>query len=475
MSTLAADETGIARSIGSLPGPRGLPFIGSMLQFDANHAPTILENWARRYGQIYKVRLGRKTLVIMADHVAAMKAMRERPDHYTRARVVRPIFEELGFIGVFAAEGDEWRRQRPLVVKALDPAHLKRFFPVMVTATERLYRRWQRAASGAPIEVRNDLTRYTVDVICSLAFGTDVATLEKEDVDPLQRHLDRIFKGINDRIFAIFPTWRYIKRRADRELEHSVKVSVDAVRGYVAQARAVMESRPELRQAPENLLQALIAATEDERLSENELISNVLTMLLAGEDTTAGTLAWSLYMLAKHPEAQAEMRLETDAALAGGIAVRDFDVARQLPYTEAVIMESLRLKPVAPLLSVSPTHDTVLAGVSLPAKSRVVILNRAPGMDAQRFPNPEQFLPVRWLDRGDGTGAETGARRVVTPFGAGARFCPGRYLAMLEAKMALAMTVSAFELSHSGEPVEEEHNLTMRPKNLRLSLTPRQH
>lgn len=472
MTATAQTAADSARSVESLPGPKGWPILGSALQFDAKHAPRILEDWARRYGKVYKVNLAGRTLIVMSDHEAAMKAMRERPDAYTRARVIRPIFEELGFVGLFAAEGDEWRRQRPLVVKALDPAHLKRFFPTIVTATERLHRRWVKHAGGEALEVRGDLTRFTVDVICSLAFGTDVATLERDEPDPLQRHLDRIFFGLNSRVFAMFPTWRYFKRRSDRELEHSVQASVSAVKNYIAQARAQMARNPALRESPENLLQALIAATDEERLSENELISNVLTMLLAGEDTTAGTLAWTLYLLARNPRVQAALRQELDPVLHGTPVIAQYDQMRNLPYTEATLMEALRLKPVAPLLSLSPVQDAVLAGVALPARSRVVVLNRVPGLDAQRFPEPEAFKPERWLDRaGAGVDAgETGARRVVTPFGAGARFCPGRYLAMLEAKMALAMIVNAFDLSHSGEPVEEEHNLTMRPANLRLSL-----
>lgn len=463
------------RSVESLPGPRGWPIVGSALQFDANHAPRILEDWARRHGTVYKVNLAGRTLIVLSDHEAALKAMRERPDGYTRARIIRPIFEELGFVGLFAAEGDEWRRQRPLVVKALDPAHLKRFFPTIVTATERLHRRWSRHAGGAPVEVRGDLTRFTVDVICSLAFGTDVATLERDQPDPLQVHLDRIFTGLNDRVFAMFPTWRYFKRRADRQLERSVAVAGAAVGEYIARARERMTRDPGLKSAPENLLQALIAATDEERLSENELISNVLTMLLAGEDTTAGTLAWTLYLLACNPGVQTALRRELDPLMQGEQVIRQFDALRAMPYSEATLMEALRLKPVAPLLSVSPVRDTVLAGVALPAHSRVVVLNRMPGMDATRFPEPEVFRPERWLERGGeaGDSVETGTRRVVTPFGAGARFCPGRYLAMLEAKMALAMVVSAFDISHSGEPVEEEHNLTMRPRNLRLSLKAR--
>jgi cytochrome P450 len=461
------------RSIEALPGPRGLPLIGCMHRFRAERAHLIFEAWAREYGPVYKVPFGRNHVVIISDIEAAMKALRERPHDFTRSRVIRTLFAELGFVGVFAAEGEEWRRQRPLVVRALDPAHLKRFFPTVVTACERLHRRWHaEAGRGGPVEVRTVLTRYTVDVICSLAFGTDVATLERDAPDPLQVHLDRIFAGFNKRLYTPFPWWRWFKTPADRRLDHALAEAVRAVHVYIDNARAQIAARPELKSAPENLLHALLAATEDERISENELIANVMTMLLAGEDTTAGTLAWAMHLLSMHPEAQEQVRQEVGEAIGTGAAIRRFEAARALPYTEAVLLEALRLKPVAPLIGLSPVHDDVVAGVAVPAGARVIVLTRPEGLDAKRFPDPMRFHPQRWLD-GQGEVTDTGPRRSVIPFGAGPRFCPGRYLAMLEAKMALATTLSAFDLGATGEPVDEEITFTMHPVNLRVRLTPR--
>jgi cytochrome P450 len=472
MSVILGKPGSTLRSIASLPGPRGLPLIGCLHQFRAERAHLIFEAWARQYGPVYKVPFGRKFFVILSDHEATMKGLRERPHDFTRSRVIRPLFAELGFIGVFGAEGDEWRRQRPLVVRALDPAHLKRFFPTVVTACERLYRRWLHVGGGdRPVDVRSVLTRYTVDVICSLAFGTDVATLERDQPDPLQAHLDRIFAGFNRRLYALIPLWRWFKTGADRRLEASLKVAADAVGGYIENARAQIAARPELKASPENLLHALLGATEEERISNNELIGNVMTMLLAGEDTTAGTLAWSMYLLALNPDVQKAVRREAQAAIGSAVAIPTFEATRALPLTEAVVLEALRLKPVAPLQGMSPIRDTELAGVALPAGSRVIALTRPPGLDPQRFPEPQAFKPQRWLDASGQVG-DSGARRSVIPFGAGPRFCPGRYLAMLEAKMALATTLNAFELRSTGEVVEEVMSFTMHPGNLRLRLTP---
>jgi cytochrome P450 len=476
------------REIASLPGPRGLPLIGSLHRWDASRAHLILEQWAREHGPIYRFRLGPQPLVVISEADAMMSVLRERPHDFRRHFAVRPIFREMGIDGLFSAEGDDWRRQRPLVMRALDPGHLRRFFPTIVTATERLHARWLGAATaGAPVDLRDDLTRYTVDVTCSLAFGTDVATLARDDVDPLQPHLDRIFAGIARRINALWPTWRWVRTRADREIERSLAAAGRAVQGFIATQRAEMGRRPELKSAPQNLLQALLAANEDAKLSDEELRGNVMTLLLAGEDTTANTIAWALHLLSLHPEVRRAARTEAIEALAAEresgprpVALRDFESTRGLPLIEGVVLEALRLKPVAPLNMFTAVRETMLMGTRIPPRTLVCILKRPPATDPRHFASPEAFRPQRWLAgeaAASGSGSQSapsgvsgGGRRAFMPFGGGPRFCPGRYLALLEAKMVLTTTLASFELEPTGEPVGETMGMTMQPRGLKVLL-----
>src|SRR5690349_5760992 len=150
--------------------------------------------------------------------------------------------------------------------------------------------------------------RYTVDTVSGLAFGADVNTLESDD-DVIQRHLDKIFPAIFRRLMAALPTWRYWKSAADRELDDSVAAIGVAIRGFVDAARKRLED-PARRAAPENLLEAMIVAADDPSsgITPNEIHGNVLTMLLAGEDTTANSLAWAIWLLYKHPECLARPR-----------------------------------------------------------------------------------------------------------------------------------------------------------------------
>ncbi|HYF58477.1 MAG TPA: cytochrome P450 [Burkholderiaceae bacterium] len=479
-----------ARPLEALPGPRGLPLLGSLHRWDASRAHLILEDWAREHGPIYRFRLGPQPLVVISEAEAMMTVLRERPHDFRRHFAVRPIFREMGIDGLFSAEGDDWRRQRPLVMRALDPAHLKRFFPVIVTATERLHARWlAAAAAGAPVDLRADLTRYTVDVTCSLAFGTDVATLARDDPDPLQHHLDRIFAGIARRINSLWPTWRWFRTRADREIERSLEAAGRAVHAFVEAAREQMAREPALRESPRNLLQALLAANETARLSDAELHGNVMTLLLAGEDTTANTIAWALHLLSQHPDVLRAARTEALEALgeptAGGlrpVALHDFEQTRALPLIEGVVLEALRLKPVAPLNMFTAIRDTELMGTRIPARTLVCLLKRPPATDPLHFPRPAEFAPQRWLAgeaAASGAGSQDapaavagGGKRAFMPFGGGPRFCPGRYLALLEAKMVLATTLASFELEPTGAPVTELLGMTMQPQGLKVMLRP---
>jgi cytochrome P450 len=476
------------RPVSALPGPRGLPLIGSLHRWDASRAHLILEQWAREHGPIYRLRLGPQPMVVVSDADAMLAVLKDRPETFRRHFAVRPIFREMGLDGLFSAEGDDWRRQRPLVMKALDPVHLRRFFPTLVTATERLQARWLAAATtGAPVDLRADLTRYTVDVTCSLAFGTDVATLSRDDPDPLQPHLDRIFNGIARRINSLWPSWRWYRTRADRDIERSLAAAGRAVQGFIAGARDEMARNPGLKAAPGNLLQALLAANEEARLSDEELRGNVMTLLLAGEDTTANTIAWALHLLSLHPEVRRAARAEAIDALAAErgagagartMVLREFDSTRALPLIEGVVLEALRLKPVAPLNIFTAMRDTTVLGTRVPARTLVCILKRPAATDPAHFADPQVFRPQRWLAgaaAASGNGSQSapvggGNRRAFIPFGGGPRFCPGRYLALLEAKMVLATTLAAFDLEPTGSPVGETMGMTMQPLGLKVML-----
>lgn len=466
------------RSIADLPGPRGLPLLGNAHHLRASRMHLIAEEWARRYGPIVRVKWGPgRTVVYLSDPDEIHRILRERPADFRRWRATEMIAREMagnGSLpppGVFLAEGDEWKRQRRLVVSALNANHLRRYFDVVRTSAERLHRRLAGVAGeGRPIEISRELTSYTIDTISALAFGHDLNTLERGEVE-LQRHIQRILQMTTRRAATPVPYWRWVRLPADRALDSSNAALDAAVKGFIEQARRRMAARPELHEKPENLLEAMLAAQEGDddeaRFTDEEIVANARTIISAGEDTTAHTLSWTVWLLASRPDVQARIAAETDAVLGETHFPVGHETVAGLTYCEAVIREALRLKTPAPLLTLEPLLDTTICDTRIPAGTRLLVLLRE--ANRQREGSPDEFEPQRWL------GSESEAAAKSLTFGAGPRFCPGRNLAFLEATSALATIVHNFEieLDRSAPPVREHFGFTMFPEGLSVRLRPR--
>jgi cytochrome P450 len=461
------------RSISDLPGPRGLPVLGNVHRVRSHSLHRTAEEWAERYGPIYRFDLGPRRVVVLGDADPINAVLRDRPDGFRRWSEIRTIIEEMsGTAGVFAAEGDDWKRQRRLAVTALNSNHLQRYFEIVSTCTGRLHRRLERAArDGRPFEIGEALSSFTVDVTSALAFGHDLNTLERGDGE-LQGHLHRIFHMTNRRLFAPLPYWRWLKLPADRALDRSLEAVRTAVTGFMDETRERIAARPELREKPENFLEGMIAAQETEAaFSDDEIIGNLFTLLLAGEDTTSHTMAWTIWAMAMRPEIQARWAEEASEVLGAEPYASEYDTVEGFRYGEGVLRESMRLKPVAPITGVEPLADTEVAGVRIPAGTRLLLLHRHAGL--QGVERAGEFVPERWLE--DDDTLDVPDQKSFLAFGAGPRFCPGRNLAFLEAKTALGMVARNFEVEIDpvAEPVTELLGFTMSPKGLRVRLRER--
>ena len=212
-------------------------------------------------------------------------------------------------------------------------------------------------------------------------------------------------------------------------------------------------------------------------IDDGQVAGNVLTMLLAGEDTTANTIAWMIHLLWANPQALA---LATDEVrrICGSAALPTLEMVEQLDVVEACCHETMRLKPVAPLLPQQALRDATVGGVLIEAGMIVFGLMRVDSVSETHVPQAAQFQPQRWLGAAGGPGqAASAAKRISMPFGAGPRICPGRYLAMLEMKVAMAVLLQHFDIlsvhTPDGQPPAEQLNFTMTPVGLRMRLRAR--
>jgi len=469
------------REIDQLPGPRGWPVLGNAPQLQRASMHLQLEEWMRRYGDLFTFRIGARRFLVVADADSIAAVLRDRPEGFRRTSRLEQISREFGFLGLFSANGEDWRRQRPMVLSGLDPAHIKAFFPTLMDVTARLARRWQRAAAaGQAFDLQGDLMRYTVDVTTALAFGQDLNTLESDDAQRIQTHLNHVLPALFRRVLAPFEYWKYFPTRADKEVAGHLQALRDSVQGFMAATRQTLAARPDLRARPVNLIQAMVTAADGQRgaISEADVSGNILTMLLAGEDTTANTLAWTIWLLRQNPAALQAATAEVADVLQGASVPQSVEQLSRLDWLEACAQEAMRLKPVAPLIIVQAQRDTVIADVRVPADALVLCLMRPGGMNERKFAEPQAFKPERWL-QAEGAAAHSlsSAKRSVMPFGAGPRMCPGRYLALAEIKMVLAMLLANFEIQEvstpDGNPPQENLAFTMAPLGLAMKLAPR--
>ena len=461
------------RLIKDLPGPRGLPFLGNLLQLKTGSMHKILNRWADEFGPMYRYRIANHDAVVVSDASLINEVLRNRPDGFQRGKRMRAIVLELGVDGVFNAEGVKWRRQRKLAMLALNTNHLREFFTRLEVVTGRLQRRWERAAAaGAPVDASADLRRFTVDVTSSLAFATDLNTLETEG-DVIQRHLDKVFPAVARRLFALIPYWRWFKLPADRELDAAIKEVHQLVNKLVADARRRVARDTSANAKPGNFLDAMLATQGDDTtaFTDSEVVGNALTMLLAGEDTTSNTLAWMMHLMTEFPDVQTRMQQEADRVLGSSDRPSDYARTGELHYIEAVAHETMRHKPVAPFLWLEPTEDIVLGDVRVPQGTAVNVLTSHVAMADGNFADPKAFRPERWLQAA-GHSSEGHNTQAFLPFGAGPRFCPGRHLAMLEIKMVASMLCRNFDVSRAADApsTEEVFSFTMMPSSVRVRL-----
>lgn len=458
-----------------LPGPKGLPLLGNLLQLDARRLHVVLENWANRYGSLYAFRAGPKRTVVVGDPALSDQILRARPDDYRRISRIETVLAELSLPGVFSAEGAAWRPQRRLLMQALSARRITAFYPTLNQVLSRLHQRWHRAAaSGVTIDVLDEFKRLTVDVTSLLAFTHDMNTIE-HDEDQLQRELQVIFPAINRRLTAPLPYWRLFRMPADRRTDRCIRDVRSRVNELIAATRQRLDADPERRQTPTNLLEALLTETDEEGrpFSDELILGNAMQILVAGNDTTAATLAWAVHLMCEHPEAVAALREQVDQVLGAKPFPDSVEAANLMTRVDAIVHETLRLRSVSPLVFLESNKDVVMNGVAVPRGTWIIVLTRHAAMSSTNFERPRDFLPERWQERA--RDVRDASQRVSIPFGSGARVCPGRALAMLEMRAALAMLYAGFDIERVGaaERVGEHYMFIVEPVALEVKLRPR--
>jgi cytochrome P450 len=466
----ASTNDSAIRSLSDLPSPRGLPLLGNALQMDPPRLHLIFEKWAEEFGSVFTIGLGPKRVFVCSDADLLQTALRERPDRYRRFSPIESVSEEMKANGVFSVEGEGWRPQRRLVMQALATKNFGSFFPTLKGITERLHKKWEHSAiTGQVVDMAQDLVRFTVDATTALAFGEDPNTIE-ESGNVIQEHLAEIFPTMMKRINAPIPLWRYFKLPSDRKFDRSLHAIHRHVESLIERSRRRMREQPS--DSPRNLLEAMLdaASLPDSGITDEVIVANVMTLLLAGEDTTAHSLAWTMFFISQDMSLQSRLHKASADAFGSLQICPAFEDIKKLDLFESVTQEASRFKPVVPLMYLEPVVDVVLGNVSLPSGTPLFFMLRPSMLDSRHFGRPDEFLPERWSP--GHLEVQPHDSKAYAQFGAGPRVCPGRYLAAIEMRLVLSMLSRNFslELATSPDSIKEIAAFTMMPNTMPVRL-----
>jgi cytochrome P450 len=443
-----------------LPGPR----IPVWSQIITNLWPWRIEfdslaymlKGARRYGNFYAIWIGDKPIYVVSDPVLVREILVEQAAEFHKADLAKYAVGRFAGNGLFTNEGDFWRRQRKLAQPAFHHARIEAYGTTMVQQTQELLNTWQ---DGETRDIAEAMTQLTLGVVNKTLFNVDVRA-QAQHIGALMKV---ILEGANDRINGYDPLWsRLFAAKQQREAE-AIQELFRIVEGIIADHR-----RHDMDTG--DLLSMLLAARDEEGqpMSEQQLRDEVITLFIAGHETTANALAWSFYLLSQHPAVTERLRMEL--APFGGKSLTVHDLAH-LPYSEWVVKEAMRLYPPAGGVTRQPVRDIELGGRQIAQGSTITIATYVMHHDPKLFSDPERFDPERFSPENEANLH----RYAYLPFGGGPRICIGNSFAMMEARLVLMTILQRFHLTLApNQQVHAEQLFTLRPKG-GLKMIVRQH
>jgi len=426
-----------------IPALPGLPILGNLLAFRRDRLA--LQDAAARLGPIARVSLGHIPVYVIQCADLAHEVFVDQAASFHKSagmEFLRPVLGE----GLLSAEGDTHKRHRKLLAPAFAPKRLASYGDIMIAETREQIARW------SPHE-RIDLAAHMMEMTLAIAgrtlFGVDV----RSDATTVAHALELAMRSMVEsttsplQLSYDWPLPRHLR------MKRAVRLLDDVVYRLIAEGRKRGTDRGDV-------LSLLLLARDDDgsALTDREVRDEVMTLLLAGHETTANTLSWTWYELGRHPAALARLQAELTSVV-GPRPVTTADLP-DLPWTAAVIDEAMRLHPPAYMVGREAIRDVELGGHHLPARSVVDIYIRGIHRRADYYPDPLAFTPERMLP----DAKKARPRHHYLPFGAGPRVCIGAHFALMESQLTLATMVQHARIRPLLSHVSPEPLVTLRPR-----------
>jgi cytochrome P450 len=406
-----------------------------------------LERTATRYGDVALFRVGHYRLVFVNHPDLVHEVLVTRHASFAKGRILEQTRDIFGQ-GLLTSEGELHRRQRRLIQPAFHRRRVDAYADAMARDAADTAARWQ---DGATVDAAQEMMRLTLRIVARCLFSVDVEDSEAHEVG---RALDTLVASFELTVNPLRNLINKLPLPSVRRARRARAILDTLVYGLIAERRRTGDG--------EDLLSLLLEARDEDGqgMNDRQVRDEVLTLFLAGHETTANALAWTWYLLARHPEAAVRFRAEIDTVLGDRLPGAD-DVPR-LVFTRQVLAESMRLYPPAWAISRRAVEPVVIGGYPLPADTGVLCSQWVAHRDPRFFPDPLRFLPERWTET-----FEAGLPKLAYfPFGGGPRICIGMGFAWMEGILLLATLGRRWilELAPGSPPVEPSPRITLRPK-----------
>jgi cytochrome P450 len=404
-----------------------------------------------------------RRLFVINDLAAIKHVLIDNAANYKKTEITRRILEPGLGKGLITSEGETWRQHRRAMSPAFDHRSIAAYTPIMTGAAEELLVEWGKVPEGTGVDVSTAMMEVTLNIISRTMFSSD----SDDIVTIMGRSAGRYQAEMRPNIMDMlgWPRWLAdlprsgVARRTLGEFDRVIDRLID-------------ERTRDPGNYPKDLLARLIAARDEQTgggMSAQEVRDHIITIFLAGHETTAMAMTWTWFLLSQHPQEESRLHAELDSVL-GGRAPTHEDLSN-LTYTRMVIEESMRLYPPVHTIAREAISDDTLVGQRIPKGSAIMIAPWLLHRHVKHWDNPGRFDPERFSSEA----SATRARFSYLPFGGGKRICIGAAFALTEAIVLLATLAQRYRLQLvPGHPVEPQGLITLRARHgMRMLLTPR--
>lgn len=417
----------------------------------------------RRYGDIVYFKLGSFQFAMLNDAESIEQVLQTESKNFTKSTGYERFKLIIGN-GLLVSEGDIWKRQRRLMSWAFSSKHIEKAHQVMVQETLDLVNSWK---GKKQIDLAEEMNHVALQIICVSLFGKS----QTQNSQQIRVSIKNMLSYLQTTRHLWIQILLYLvpvknKHELALKIEKSLPLpstkqffhAIDSIDGVV---NSIIENRKS-KGENSNLLDAMIQATDSEdqtQMTNQQLRDEVITMLIAGHETTANALTWTWHQLLKYPEVLKKVRSELNTHIAGDIP--SFNEISSLSYTRAVLEESIRLYPPFWRISRKNKEATKIKNYNIPAGTNIIASLYTIHRHVDHWPDPLVFRPERFLEE-----KKSFHRFAYIPFGGGSRICIGSQFAIYEALTILAISLKKYDFkSHLTKDPEYFMSLTLQPKD----------